>query len=60
VVEGSRANAYGNEVKTWVNGVPMANWTDDGTYPEGFFGLQIHKDKNGKGTVLFKNIRVKE
>ena len=51
-------SAKGNEVKTWVNGVPMANWTDDGTYPDGFFGLQIHKGT--QGTVLFRNIRVKE
>jgi len=51
-------SAKGNEVKTWINGVPMANWTDDGSYPDGFFGLQIHKGP--AGTVLFKNIRVKE
>lgn len=51
-------SAKGNEVKTWVNGVPMANWTDDGSYPDGFFGLQIHKGP--AGTVLFKNIRIKE
>ncbi len=51
-------SAKGNEVKTWVNGVPMANWTDDGSYSDGFFGLQIHKGP--QGTVLFKNIRVKE
>ena len=51
-------SAKGNEVKTWLNGVAMANWTDDGSYPEGFFGLQIHKGP--QGTVLFKNIRVKE
>jgi hypothetical protein len=51
-------SAQGNQVKTWVNGVPMANWIDAGEYPDGFFGLQIHKGP--KGTVLFKNIRVKQ
>jgi hypothetical protein len=51
-------SAQGNVVKTWVNGVPVAHWVDDGSYPEGFFGLQIHKGK--KGTVLWKDIRVKE
>lgn len=50
--------AKGNVVKTWVNGVPAAHWVDDGTYPKGFFGLQIHK--GAKGTVHWKNIRVKE
>ena len=48
----------GNVVKTWVNGVPVSNWIDDGTYPEGFFGLQVHSGP--QGTILFKNIRVKE
>ena len=48
----------GNVVKTWINGVPVAHWVDDGSYPKGFFGLQIHKGK--KGTVLWKNLRVKE
>lgn len=47
----------GKEVKTWVNGLPAANWIDN-EYEQGFFGLQIHFGK--KGTVLFKNIKVKE
>ncbi|WP_372721491.1 DUF1080 domain-containing protein [Novipirellula sp.] len=50
--------AKGNVVKTWLNGVPAAHWVDDGTYPEGFFGLQIHAGKSG--TVLWRDIRVKE
>lgn len=50
--------ANGNVVKTWVNGVPAANWADDGTYAKGAFGLQIHKGK--KGTVLWRDLRVKE
>ncbi len=48
----------GNTVKTWVNGVPAAHWADNGTYAQGYFGLQIHKGK--AGTVLWKNIKVKE
>ncbi len=51
-------SAKGNVVKTWINGVPVAHWVDDGSYPEGFFGLQIHKGQSG--TVLWKGIRVKE
>jgi hypothetical protein len=50
--------AKGNDVKTWINGVPVAHWVDDGSYPQGFFGLQIHKGVDG--TVLWKDIRVKE
>ncbi|MGI9243190.1 MAG: 3-keto-disaccharide hydrolase, partial [Verrucomicrobiales bacterium] len=50
--------ARGNEVKTWLNGVPAAHWVDNGTYSEGFFGLQVHKAKAGK--VLFRNLRIKE
>ena len=50
--------AQGNDVKTWLNGIPAAHWKDDGTYSKGFFGLQIHK---GHGSVvLWKNLRVKE
>lgn len=49
--------AKGNVVKTWVNGVPAAHWVDDGSYPTGFFGLQIHKGQSGK--VRFRNILVK-
>ena len=51
-------SAKGNVIKTWVNGVPVAHWVDDGTYAEGFFGLQIHSGK--EGTVWFKDVRVKE
>ena len=49
-------SAQGNVVKTWVNGVPAAHWIDDGSYPRGFFGLQIHK--GAQGTVLWRDIRV--
>ncbi len=51
-------SAKGNVVRTWVNGVPAAHWVDDGSYAEGFFGLQIHK--GSEGTVLWKNLRIKE
>ncbi len=51
-------SAKGNVVKTWVNGIPAAHWIDDGTYPKGFFGLQIHK--GSEGVVRFRNVCVKE
>lgn len=49
--------AVGTNVKTWVNGVPAANWESD-EYLDGFFGLQIHSGKQGE--VHFRNIKVKE
>lgn len=51
-------SAQGNVVKTWINGVPVAHWVDEGEYPEGFFGLQIHS--GNKGQVVWKHVRVKE
>ena len=52
-------SAKGPVVKTWINGVPMAHWVDQKqAFPEGMIGLQIHK--GDKGTVLFRNIRIKE
>lgn len=49
--------AIGNSVKTWVNGVPAANWTNE-QYTEGFFGIQVHKGKAGQ--TQWRNVRVKE
>lgn len=51
-------SAKGNVVKTWVNGVPIAHWVDDGTYAKGFFGLQIHK--GAKGQVLWRDLQIRE
>lgn len=48
----------GNNYKTWVNGIPAANWNNEGKkFDQGFFSLQIHA--GGRGKVLFKNIKVK-
>jgi len=49
--------AVGNNVKTWINGIPAANWEDD-EYPKGYFGLQVHAGKQGE--VHFRNLKVKE
>ncbi|MGJ8638809.1 MAG: 3-keto-disaccharide hydrolase [Opitutaceae bacterium] len=49
--------AVGDNVKTWVNGIPAANW-NDGEFKKGFFSLQIHAGK--QGIVHFRNIKVKE
>lgn len=51
--------AVGNEIKTWINGVPAARWIDEkGEYEKGFFSLQVHSGKKGK--IYFRNIKVKE
>lgn len=49
--------ANGNVVKTWINGVPAANWIDK-KYKKGVFGLQVHQGHAGK--ILWRNIRIKE
>ena len=52
-------SAKGNEIRTWVNGVPMAYWVDEkNEYPQGYFGLQIHSGPRGK--ILFRNLKIKE
>ncbi len=49
--------AEGNTIKTWLNGIPAANWETD-EYKEGVFGLQVHA--GAQGTILWRNIKVKE
>ena len=49
--------AKGKVVKTWINGVPAAHWTND-HYLKGFFGLQVHA--GAKGKILWRGIKVKE
>lgn len=49
--------AIGNNIKTWVNGIPAANWKTD-KYTQGFFSLQVHSGKEGE--INFRNIKVKE
>ncbi|MBC6608864.1 DUF1080 domain-containing protein [Hymenobacter sp. BT188] len=51
----------GNEMKTWINGTPVA-YVVDPVDPKGFIGLQVHgittKEQEGK-KVYFKNIKIK-
>lgn len=49
----------GNVFKTWINGLPAANWVDENNeYPKGFIGLQVHGGK--QGVIHWKNLKVKE
>nr|WP_210520946.1 DUF1080 domain-containing protein [Hymenobacter terricola] len=56
-----KVECLGNEMKTWLNNVPVA-YVVDPVDPSGFIGLQVHgittKEQEGK-KVYFKNIRIK-
>lgn len=57
-----RVEAIGNDIKTFVNGIPVAHVIDDLT-AKGFICLQVHaigKDQTREGTqVQWKNVRIK-
>jgi len=52
-----RIEAIGGSIKTWVNGVPAADLTDDMT-PKGFIALQVHGSKTAGLKVKWRNIRI--
>lgn len=55
-----RIEAIGNHLRTWVNGVQMADLVDD-VDAEGFIGLQVHSIRNESmegETAIFKNIKI--
>ncbi len=56
-----RIEAIGNSMRTWINGIPCANLSDDMT-PKGLIALQVHsigKPEEAGKHVWFKNIRIK-
>ena len=56
-----KLECLGNELKTWVNGVPAA-YVVDPIDPSGFIGLQVHavgEAAEAGQKVYFKNIRIK-
>ncbi len=50
-------HAQGNVIRTWINGVPCAYWIDDGSYPKGRLGFQVHK--NDEGVMRWRNVKAK-
>lgn len=57
-----RIKAEGKSIKTWVNGVPVANLTDEKTNMlSGFIGLQVHGIATGTGPfeVRWRNLKLK-
>lgn len=58
-----RILARGNQIKTWVNDVPVADLVDDTTgMTRGFIGLQVHGIPEGEGPyeVRYRNIQLRE
>ncbi|MBU2491703.1 MAG: DUF1080 domain-containing protein [Bacteroidetes bacterium] len=56
-----RIEAVGNNIRTWLNGIPCANISDD-LSANGFIALQVHSIKNDQTKVgekvSWKNIRI--
>ena len=52
-----KIQAIGDSLKTWVNGVPCADLTDDKD-ASGFIALQVHSGKSG--IIRWRNIRIQE
>lgn len=55
--------ADGKTIKTWVNGVPVADLVDDKSgMAKGFLGLQVHGIKRGTGPyeVRWRNLELKD
>jgi len=52
--------ANGRRIRTWVNGVPCADFTDESDQAdlEGFIALQVHAGNQGQ--IRWRNIRIKE
>lgn len=53
--------AHGNHIRTWINGIPAADITDDGA-ASGFIGLQVHGvgDRADPLQVRWRNIMLRE
>lgn len=58
-----KVQCIGDSIKTWVNGVPAADLTDDMT-DSGFIALQVHSVGKNKGNIgkqiRWKNIKLQE
>ncbi len=58
-----RILAQGARIRTWINGEPVEDLTDEDkfeTHPRGFIGLQVHGVGNsGPFQVAWRNIRIK-
>ncbi len=57
-----RVLAEGDRIRTWVNGVPIADLTDAESSKTGFVGLQVHGIPKNKGpfSVQWRKIKIRE
>lgn len=58
-----RVKAEGKSIKTWVNGVPVADLVDEKSgMKSGFIGLQVHGIRKGTGPyeVRWRNLKLKD
>ena len=58
-----RVRAEGQSIRTWVNGVPVANLKDNiSEMDSGFIGLQVHEIENGTGPfeVRWRNLKIRQ
>lgn len=60
-----RVVARGARIRTWLNGQPIEDLTDEEiyqTHPEGFIGLQVHGIERGTGPyeVAWRNLRLRQ
>ena len=58
-----RVLAKGKSIKTWVNGVPVADLVDEKSgMSSGFIGLQVHGIRKGTGPyeVRWRNLKIKD
>ncbi len=57
-----RIEAIGNSIRTWINGIPVADLVDDMTH-EGFIAFQVHgignNEEHAGKQIKWKNIRIK-
>lgn len=56
-----RILAEGNRIRSWINGIPRGDFTDDRD-TTGFIGLQVHSIKPGSGPyeVRWRNVQLRE
>ncbi|MCH2180141.1 MAG: DUF1080 domain-containing protein [Mariniblastus sp.] len=57
-----RVLAKGARIQTWVNGIAVADMTDEDSSRKGFIGLQVHGIPKNKGpfSVQWRNIKIRE
>ena len=53
-----RIRAEGPHIRTWLNGIPCADYIDEGGDRSGFIGLQVHSGHQGQ--VRWRNILITE